>query len=122
MWWGAPHLCAAALLREKYLVLVPHVQHAPLMRGLDCAAVRVLALRRAHRQSRAIRVGPELLRRHLALNMFCQYIYLWMYGIPAADLYRWRHLQPVPCPPVLGDDALRELLESPERSQVIRAV
>ena len=24
---------------------------------------------------------------HLALNMFCQYIYLWMYVIPAADLY-----------------------------------
>ena len=23
---------------------------------------------------------------HLALNMFCQYIYLWVYVIPAADL------------------------------------
>ena len=28
----------------------------------------------------------------LALNMFCQYIYLWMYVIPAADSYRWRPL------------------------------
>ena len=26
----------------------------------------------------------------LALNMFCQYIQLWMYVTPAADLYRWR--------------------------------
>ena len=24
------------------------------------------------------------------LNMVCQYIHLWMYVIPAADLYRWR--------------------------------
>ena len=24
------------------------------------------------------------------LNMFCQYINLWMYVIPAADLHRWR--------------------------------
>ena len=31
------------------------------------------------------------LRDHLALNMLCQYIQLWMYVIPAADLHRWRH-------------------------------
>ena len=24
---------------------------------------------------------------HLALNMLCQHIYMWMYGVPAADLY-----------------------------------
>ena len=27
-----------------------------------------------------------LLTEDLALNMFCQYIYLWVYAIPAADL------------------------------------
>ena len=28
--------------------------------------------------------------RDLALNMFCQYMYMWMYVIPAADLHRYR--------------------------------
>ena len=27
--------------------------------------------------------------QYLALNIFCQWIQLWMYVIPAADLYRW---------------------------------
>ena len=26
----------------------------------------------------------------LSLNMFCQCIYMWMYVIPAADLYLWK--------------------------------
>ena len=42
----------------------------------------------------AAAVLPDVLvqvAHHLALNMFCQHIYLWMYGIPAADLYRWMH-------------------------------
>ena len=34
---------------------------------------------------------PELLH-HLSLNMFCQYIYLWMYVLPAAHLHRWTTL------------------------------
>ena len=30
--------------------------------------------------------GVDALPRHLALNMFCQCSYPWMYVIPAADL------------------------------------
>ena len=29
---------------------------------------------------------PVRAQMHLALNMFCQYIHLWMYVVPAADL------------------------------------
>ena len=32
----------------------------------------------------------EAAEAHLALNMFYQYIYLWMYVVPAADLNGWR--------------------------------
>ena len=32
-----------------------------------------------------------LVLRHLSLNIFCQYIYLRMYVIPAADLQRLPH-------------------------------
>ena len=47
----------------------------PRRRGRGRAGLWVLQVRR---------------RVLLALNMFCQYIYLWMYVTPAADLYDWR--------------------------------
>ena len=45
----------------------------------------VLLLERPEQTAGLVQVGVVL-----ALNMFCQYIKLWMYVVPAADLYLWR--------------------------------
>ena len=71
--------------------------------GRDVDHVDVPSLDRADRPGGRI-VGQ---RRHhdeydLALNMICQYIYLWMYATPAADLHRW-----IPHP---DDEPLEELV------------
>ena len=44
----------------------------------------------------AVPCGPTL-AAPLALNMFCQYIYMRMYVVPAADLYRYL-VEPRPDP------------------------
>ena len=51
------------------------------------AGVR-LALAAAGRAVDRVQLGAHLVPGllELALNMFCQYIYQWMYAVPAADL------------------------------------
>ena len=53
-----------------------------LLYGADVTWRRTAESRAAGTESSSTRITAQA----LALNMFCQYIYLWMYVIPSADL------------------------------------